>query len=112
MVELQSLGLHKERQLGKLDYLFADGDHRADRTLAYFTQCLAFAHEGSLFVFADIHWSPEMEKAWETIRRDPRVAISIDLFDFGLLFFRKENKEQEHFSLIQANRKPWRVGVF
>lgn len=96
----------------KLDYLYLDGDHRGDRTLAYFNQCMAFAHEGSLFVFADIHWSPDMEQAWETMRMDPRVTISIDLFDFGLLFFRKENKEKQHFTLIQAGRKPWRMGFF
>ena len=100
------------QQLKKLDYLYVDGDHRADRTLAYFNQCMAFAHESSLFVFADIHWSSDMEQAWETMRHDPRVTISIDLFDFGLLFFRKENKAQEHFTLIQARRKPWRAGFF
>ncbi|MDZ4678805.1 MAG: class I SAM-dependent methyltransferase [Saprospiraceae bacterium] len=98
--------------LKKLDYLYVDGDHRADRTLAYFNQCMAFAHEGSLFVFADIHWSSDMERAWETIRRDPRVTISVDLYDFGLLFFRKENKEQQHFTLIRAKWKPWRMGFF
>ncbi|NUO02721.1 MAG: class I SAM-dependent methyltransferase [Saprospiraceae bacterium] len=99
-------------QLGKLDYLYVDGDHRADHTIAYFHQCADHAHSGSLFVFGDIHWSADMERAWDTIRRDSRVTISIDLYHLGLLFFRKENKEPQHFTLIQVGRKPWRMGFF
>ncbi len=100
------------KQLAKLDFVYIDGDHRSDHTLAYFEQCMTHVHEDSLVVIGDIHWSSDMETAWKQLCSDSRVSLSIDLFDFGLLFFRSENKEKQHFTLIQAKRKPWRIGLF
>jgi hypothetical protein len=33
--------------------------------------------------FDDIHWSPGMEEAWETIKH-PKVTVTIDTFQWGL----------------------------
>lgn len=98
--------------LGQLDYLYLDGDHRKGASLKYIEACLPYAHKDSLFVIADIHWSNEMEAAWAELRQRPEVRLSIDLFHFGLLFFREEFKEKQHFALIEARRKPWRLGFF
>lgn len=87
------------QSLGKVDYVFFDGNHRREPTLNYFETCLPFAHNNSLFVFDDIHWSAEMEEAWKTIKAHPKVRLTIDLFHFGLVFFREEQKEPEHFVL-------------
>jgi hypothetical protein len=38
-----------------------------------------------------------MEGAWEKICKDDRVTLSIDLFFIGLVFFRKEFREKQHF---------------
>lgn len=100
------------KALGKLDFVYLDGDHRAESTLAYFEQCLPYAHEGSLFAIGDIHWSHDMESVWNALRKHPQVSLSIDLYDLGLLFFRKAQKEKEDFTLIRAKRKPWRLGFF
>jgi hypothetical protein len=54
-------------------------------------------HEYSILVFDDIHWSSEMEQAWKTIREQPEVTMTIDLFFIGLVFFRKEHKEKQDF---------------
>lgn len=100
------------KKLGTLDYLFLDGNHRKAPTLSYFEQCLEFAHEKSVFVIDDIYWSEEMTDAWEAIKANPKVTLTIDLFYFGLVFFRKENKVKEHFKLIKATWKPWEMGFF
>ena len=100
------------QKLQKLDYLYLDGDHRHGASLEYFEQCLPYAHAGSVFVIADIHWSGEMEDAWREMRRHPRVGLSVDLFHLGLLFFREEQREKEHFTVIKASKKPWRMGFF
>ncbi|MCB0586661.1 MAG: class I SAM-dependent methyltransferase [Phaeodactylibacter sp.] len=100
------------RELQRLDYLYLDGDHRLGASLEYFEQCLPYAHSDSVFVIADIHWSNEMEKAWGAIRRHPRVSLSVDLFHIGLLFFRDEQREREHFTVIRSVWKPWRMGFF
>lgn len=82
----------------RLDFVFFDGNHRRDPTLRYFEQCLAYSNEQSVFVFDDIHWSAEMEEAWEAIKKHPSVTVTIDLFFVGLVFFRKQ-QAKEHFTL-------------
>ncbi|MBL7813659.1 MAG: class I SAM-dependent methyltransferase [Saprospiraceae bacterium] len=99
-------------QVKKLDFAFIDGNHRREPTLAYFNQCLAYAHEGTVLVFDDIHWSEDMESAWATIQSHPSVRLTIDLFWCGIVFFRHENKEKEHFSLIKAEWKPFSWGFW
>lgn len=85
--------------LGQVDYVYFDGNHQQKPTLHYFETCLPFAHNNSLFVFDDIHWSPEMEEAWKIIKANPKVRLTIDLFHFGLVFFRAEQLVKEDFVL-------------
>lgn len=83
----------------KVDMVFIDGNHRYEPTIRYFHQLLAYTHEYSILIFDDIHWSIEMEKAWDEIIHHPTVMLSIDLFFIGLVFFRKENKTKQHFTI-------------
>ncbi len=78
-----------------LDFVFFDGNHRKEPTLLYYESCAKLTNENSIFVFDDIHWSSGMESAWESIKKDSRVSISIDLFWFGLVFFRKGIEKQD-----------------
>jgi predicted O-methyltransferase YrrM len=96
----------------KIDFAYIDGNHRKEPTLRYFEQCLPFVHEYSVLIFDDVHWSPEMEAAWQTICADKRVRLSIDLFWCGMVFFRNEQKEKEHFDLIPSRLKPFSLGFF
>ena len=81
-----------------LDFAFFDGNHRYEPTLRYFELCLAHRTDESVFVFDDIHWSAEMEQAWEAIKAHPEVRLTVDLFYVGLVFFRR-NQPKQHFSL-------------
>ncbi len=85
-------------KMKKLDLLFVDGNHRKKPTLKYFQKCLPKAGEDSVFIFGDIHWSEEMEQAWELIRNDERVSLSLDLYHVGLVFF-KQGMSKQHFTL-------------
>ena len=99
------------KELGRLDYAFFDGNHRKKPTLKYFEQCLAHAHEGSVFIFDDIYWSEEMQEAWKTIQGHPEVTLTIDLFFLGIVFFRKEQRQKEHFKLLPTAWKPFGIGL-
>ncbi|RTQ49996.1 class I SAM-dependent methyltransferase [Hymenobacter gummosus] len=81
-----------------LDFAFFDGNHRYEPTLRYLEQCLPHATADSVFVFDDIHWSAEMEQAWEAIKAHPAVTLTVDLFFIGLVFFR-QNAPKQHFTL-------------
>ena len=91
---LQPLIDHTE---APFDFIFIDGNHRKEPTLRYFDQLLAKSTNDTVFVFDDIHWSKEMEEAWEQLKQHPSVTLTIDLFFIGLVFLRKEQKEKEHF---------------
>ncbi len=80
------------------DFVYFDANHRYKPTLEYFNTMLKYSHEGSVFVFDDIHWSEEMSRAWSEIIRHDEVSISLDFYSFGLLFFRKR-LEQQNFRL-------------
>ena len=80
----------------KLDLVFFDGNHKKTSTLKYFNSCLEKIQNESIFIFDDIHWSYDMEEAWEEIKNHPKVKVSVDLFRMGLIFFRKE-LSYEHY---------------
>ena len=99
-------------QLGRLDYAFIDGNHRLQPTLDYFEACLAHSHEQTILVLDDIYWSDEMAEAWTTIKAHPRVTLTVDLLGMGWVFLRPEQHSPQHFTLIPARFKPWKMGFF
>lgn len=82
-----------------IDFAFIDGNHRREPTERYFNQLLPVIHNDSILIFDDIHWSLEMEQAWEIIKQHPSVRCSIDLFFIGIVLFRQEFKEKRHFRI-------------
>jgi len=82
----------------RLDLVFIDGNHSEEATLRYFKLFSAKADNDTLIIFDDIRWSKGMENAWNNICNDSNVSISIDLFNCGLVFFRKGVVKQ-HFNL-------------
>ncbi len=87
------------RTMQVVDMAFIDGNHRREPTLRYFAQIMAHTHNFSVIILDDIHWSGEMEQAWQEIREHPRVRLTIDLFFIGLVFFREEIKVKQHFTI-------------
>lgn len=82
----------------RIDLLYIDANHRYEPTMRYVEQCLPYLNEDSLVVLDDIHWSAEMETAWQKLHRQAQFDISIDLFRCGLLFLRQKQPKQ-HFIL-------------
>jgi len=83
----------------KFDFVYIDGNHTYEATIKYFHELLKLTHESSVLIFDDIYWSEGMTKAWEEIKSHQQVTVTIDLFKFGMVFFRKENKQKENFVL-------------
>lgn len=76
--------------------IYFDGNHSKTATLEYFELLLPTITNDSVWIFDDIHWSNEMEQAWEIIKKHPKVKVTIDTFQWGIVFFRSE-QEKEHF---------------
>jgi predicted O-methyltransferase YrrM len=82
-----------------IDMAYIDGNHRYEPTLRYFYQFLEKHHNDTIMIFDDIHWSTEMEKAWEEIKQHEAVHCTVDIFFLGFVFFRSEFKEKQHFTV-------------
>lgn len=87
------------QRIRRIDMAFMNGEHRYGATVRHFRELLPNLHEHSILILSDIHGSREMEQAWKEISQDDAVTLSIDLFVIGLVFFRKEHKVKQHFTI-------------
>jgi predicted O-methyltransferase YrrM len=72
-----------------VDFALLDANHTYRATVDYFELLLPKIKESSILAIADIHWSKEMNQAWEKIKSHPDVVISLDFYECGILFFDK-----------------------
>lgn len=66
------------------DYLFIDGHHDEQATLAYFEQAHPYLSTHALLIFDDINWSSGMRRAWSTLQADPRLRITMTVQGMGV----------------------------
>ena len=90
--------LPKATKNNNYDLIYFDGNHQKKATLDYFNLCLQTINNNSVFIFDDIHWSKGMEEAWNKIKQHPKVTSTIDTFQWGIVFFKKE-LEKEHLTI-------------
>ncbi len=86
------------QQLSSPDFIFIDGNHRYEPTLNYYQTIKPYLKDESVLVFDDIHWSEEMERAWNSIIADEDLHCTMDLFDIGIVMLRPQQRK-EHFIL-------------
>ncbi len=84
------------KELDTVDFVFFDGHHDGTATLEYFQAFLNKINEDTVFVFDDINWSSDMQKAWQEIKAHEKVSLSIDLFEMGIVYF-KSRFQKENF---------------
>ena len=87
---------HFKLNTENFSFIYFDGNHSKKATLDYFELLLPTITNETVWIFDDIHWSPEMEESWKIIKRHPKVTVTIDTFQWGLVFFRREQLK-EHF---------------
>jgi len=84
--------------LPSVDMAFIDGNHAYEPTLHYFRLLLKQRASRAIFILDDIHWSKQMEQAWEEIKQHPEVTMTFDLFRLGIVLFQKGLNNQ-HFTI-------------
>jgi predicted O-methyltransferase YrrM len=85
-------------EIKSYDFIFFAATQSKGITLEYFKSCLEVKHNDSIFIFDDIHCNKEMLEAWKEVKLHPEVVVTIDLFQWGVVFFRKEQRK-EHFKI-------------
>lgn len=82
------------------DLIFFESNQlKKGNVLQYFHQCIEHVNEKSIFIFEDIYWDKERYKAWNTIKQHPQITLTIDLFRYGICFFRRAKLAKENFVL-------------
>jgi predicted O-methyltransferase YrrM len=81
-------------RIEKIDLVYVDGNHTYDATMRYFQLLLLRKHKDTVLIFDDIYWSEGMTQAWNEIKVHEDVTMSIDTFNFGIIFFKEEVKER------------------
>lgn len=99
------------QQLTHIDFLFIDGHHTYEATIAYYTACMPKLTSRSVVMVDDIRWNKEMWSCWSYLITRPEVTLSIDSFDFGLLFF-DTSLTKQNITYIPFSYKPWSIGIF
>lgn len=85
--------------INNIDLAFIDGNHQYQPTVNYFNLLLAKSHEQTIIILDDIHWSKEMEDAWQYVQQHENVTATIDLFFIGIVILRKDFKAKQHFNI-------------
>ncbi len=93
--EFQKTLSSSDFRLSTLDFIYFDGNHQKEATLKYFDQLLPTINNHSVWIFDDIHWSSDMEQAWDIIKKNPKVTVTIDTFQWGIVFFRTEQVKED-----------------
>lgn len=69
--------------------VFIDGNHKKEPVLKYFSEMAEISGKGTVIILDDIHYSTEMEEAWNEIKKHENVTFTVDLYRMGLAFFRE-----------------------
>ncbi len=83
-------------RLSTFDLIYFNKNQSQKSTLDYFELLLPNVTNDSVWIINDIHKSNENEETWEIIKKHPKVKVTIDTFQLGIVFFRAE-QEKEHF---------------
>jgi hypothetical protein len=81
----------------KIDFAFIGEGQNKETMLQSASRLFDKMHSNSWVILHGIHADSNMETVWNTLKEHSNIRLSIDLFTIGILFCRKEQKEQEHF---------------
>lgn len=85
-------------KISSLDFALIDATHTQEATLAYFGLLINKSNSQTIIAVADIHWSPGMEKAWKEIQNHPKVKLTLDFYECGIVFLGSPG-EKKHLVL-------------
>ncbi len=78
-----------------IDFAFIDANHRLQPTLRYFEALIKHSHAGTVIVLDDIHYSEEMERAWQQLKAHPLVYGTADVWRAGFIFLDPSLNKQD-----------------
>jgi hypothetical protein len=80
---------------GSFELVFIDLLTVENNVQTYFSQWLQHTHNDSVIVLWNLRESKSCMDRWEKYRKMPKVTVTVDLFQVGLIFFRKELSRED-----------------
>jgi hypothetical protein len=75
------------QDLDALDFLVIHPEFSQERIREVLSLCLPRMHSTGILALGGIHQSEEMNACWQEVRKEDRVKLTFDFFDYGVLFF-------------------------
>lgn len=88
---------------GTIDLAYISGTDSTE-LLEQITQIAPNMRNNSVCVVGNIHTSPEAEAAWEALKQDPRITVTIDTYHLGMVFLR-QGQAKQHFTIRTTNSR-------
>ncbi len=86
-------------QIKLLDFALINSSSNYNQTLYIFSLILKSSNNNTIIVLNNINKNSAAEKTWNTIINVPEVTTSIDLFNMGIVFLKKEFKAKQNFKI-------------
>lgn len=83
---------------GQYDMLILNSSYPG-QWVRLFNRYIGHLKPNSVFIITGIHNTHRHTTKWNRLCRHPKVMMSVDLYGVGLIFFRDEFKEKQHFVL-------------
>lgn len=78
-----------------VDFALLDANHTYEGTINAFNLLLEKVEKHTIIAIGDIHWTPEMERAWKEVKLNPKVMLTLDFYECGIVFFDFSGKKTD-----------------
>jgi predicted O-methyltransferase YrrM len=92
-----------------IDVAYIDGNHEKIATLHYLERLKPYLSPQAILLFDDIHWTKDMEEAWQIISKSQIFSYTIDLGRLGLCIYNQEINDPKIYSLATYTND-WKRG--
>ena len=69
--------------------VFINGNHRRELVVNYFNRIAKISDNKTVIIIDNIYYSREMKEAWNEIKQNEKVSLTVDIFKLGIVFFRE-----------------------
>ena len=88
------------RELKKIDFLYISKTLTIKESDTAYHQCIPLMHDETIVMIGGIHDTPDKQKYWQQLCKDPQITVSIDLYQSGLIFFRPQLHKRMYKSWV------------
>ena len=91
---VQNNNIKQDHKLKVIDLVLIRSNINSINTIRDIQLGLKYIHNDSFLIIENIHKTKKMESVWSKIITHNKVSVSIDLFQIGIIFFRKEQVKE------------------